>query len=273
MEIKKLSSRIYTLAKAGVAAAILPVFLIYIMIDKPDYKVMNAAAHIVVPAAGFVADGATWPIRIVGRAAANIRELSSLRGENAELRARLDAAQARSAECDILISENQKLAKELDMARDVPQKTIVAQVIHDNTAFHHSSFTISKGTESGIAPGMAVVSFQGFLVGIVSSAGQTFAKVRSLYDAKSNIPVRIAGSEIYGFLSGNGAAAPTIGFFNDPEFQNTKGLKLVSSGIRGTLPGGLPVGTTGKGSDVEVAPFSQSTEVMVLVFDDKTKYK
>lgn len=273
MNQKKISSKVFSYAKSALTAAVLPVFLIYIMIDKPDYKLMNGLSHVVLPVANWVGDVVSWPIRAIGGGIDGIRKMSNLRSENEELRAKLDEALRRGHDCDIAISENQKLTRELDMVRSMPQKAVVASVSYNNQAFHHSTFFINKGANSGIEPGMAVVSFDGVLVGIVSDAGANFAKVRALTDSKSNIPVRISGSEVYGFLQGNGDTNPTMGFFSDPEFQPTRGLKLVTSSIRGVLPDGIVVGEMSNSTDASVLRATRVSNVMVLQFDNKDKYK
>lgn len=273
MNQKKLSSKVFSYAKSAIAAALLPVILIYIMIDKPDYKIMNGLSHIVLPVASWAGDIISWPVRAVGSAATGIRELSTIRSENEELKVRLEEALRNQNECQVAISENQKLTRELDIARATPQKTIIANITQDNKAFHHNTFFINKGVKAGIEKGMAVVSFDGVLVGITSDVGVNYAKVRSLLDSKSNIPVRIAGSEVYGFLQGNGASEPTMGFFSDPEFQPAKGLKLLTSNIRGVLPDGILVGEMTGPADVKVLSPARISSVMVLDFDGKNKYK
>lgn len=273
MNQKKISSRVYSIVKSAITAAVLPVFLIYIMIDKPDYKIMNGLAKIVLPVAQWVGDGVTWPIHAIGRAASGIRELSTLRSENEELKVRLSDALRNKTECDIAISENQHLTQQLDIVKEIPQKSIISNITYNNEAFSHSTFFINKGSDAGVESGMVVISFEGSLVGIVSDVAENFAKVRSLTDSKSNIPVRIAGSEVYGFLQGNGSNTPTIGFFSDPEFQPTRGLKLITSGIRGVLPNGIPIGEMTSHKDVNVVLPSKISDVIVLKFNSKDKYK
>ncbi|MBN1325305.1 MAG: rod shape-determining protein MreC [Alphaproteobacteria bacterium] len=273
MNQKKISSKVYSIAKSALSAAILPVFLIYIMMDKPDYKIMNGLSKIVLPVAEWVGNGITWPIHAIGDATSSIRELSNLRTENEELKAKLSEAIRQKNEYDIAISENQRLTRELDIIRKTPQKSIVANITFNNNAFSHSTFFINKGINNGIEKDMAVVSFEGALVGIISDVGVSFAKVRGLTDSKSNIPVRIAGSEVYGFLQGNGSDKPTMGFFSDPEFQPTPGLKLITSGIRGVLPDGINVGEMSDNKDTKIILPSSISSVMVLKFDGKDKYK
>lgn len=272
MSQNKTSSRLYPLIKSVAAAAALPVLFTYIMIAKPDYKLMNAAAHVVLPAAHAVGDLVTWPVRAVGNLANNIRELSMLRAENEELHARLVQAMQRAETCDIAIAENQKLAREMDMAAATPAGAIIADVMHDNTAFRHSTYLISKGADDGIEPGMIAVAFDGRLAGVVIDSGVNFARVRALTDDATNIAVRVAGSEVYGFLTGAGDGAK-IGFFSDPEFQPTPGLKLVTSSISGVMPAGLPVGTMTSESDVDVTRPGRLSGVMILRFNGPDKYK
>ena len=269
----KLSSRLYTIIKSAIAAAVLPVLFIYIMIAKPDYKLMNGLAHVVLPVANWVGDVITWPIRVIGDTAENIRELSNLRIENEELRVRLDEALRDKNTCDIAILENQKLSRELDVVQSRPQESVLADIVHDNSAFHHSTFFINKGIKQGIEKGMVVISTDGILVGIITDVAPSFSRVRALTDSNSSIPVRVAGSEVYGFMQGNGSSSPTMGFFSDPEFQPSSGVKLVTSNISGVLPNGIMVGDMTNETDVNVLKPKEISRVVVLKFDTQDEYK
>lgn len=269
----KLSSRLYTIIKSAIAAAVLPVLFIYIMIAKPDYKLMNGLAHVVMPVANWVGDVITWPIRVIGDTAENIRELSNLRIENEELRVRLDEALRNKNTCDIAILENQKLSRELDVVQSRPQESVLADIVHDNSAFHHSTFFINKGIKQGIEKGMVVISTDGILVGIITDVAPSFSRVRALTDSNSSIPVRVAGSEVYGFMQGNGSSSPTMGFFSDPEFQPSSGVKLVTSNISGVLPNGIMVGDMTNETDVNVLKPKEISRVVVLKFDTQDEYK
>lgn len=273
MNQNKISSRLRTIIKSACAAAVLPVLFIYIMIAKPDYTIMNGLAHIVLPVANWVGDIITWPIRAVGDTVDNIRELSKLRTENEELRVRLDDALRNKNLCEVAMAENQKLSRELDIVQNQPKDSVVADVTYDNTAFHHSTFLINKGVKSGLSEGMVVVSTDGVLVGIITDVAPYFSRVRSLIDSNTNIAVRIAGSEVYGFLQGNGSDTPTMGFFSDPEFQPTPGIKLITSNISGVLPNGILVGEIINDTDVKVVQPKTLSRVIVLKFDTQNEYK
>ena len=264
----KLSSKLRTIIKSAVAAAVLPLLFIYIMIAKPDYTLMNGLAHVVLPVANWVGDVITWPVRAVGAAVENIRELSDLRDENARLRSALDNALKNKNACDIAMAENQKLSRELDIVQNMPHDAIIADVMYDNTAFHHSNFLINKGIRHGLENGMAVVSPDGMLVGVIIDTAPEFSRVRALTDSDTNIPVRIAGSEVYGFLHGNGSDTPTLGFFSDPEFQPSDGVKLITSNISGVMPNGIYVGETVNETDIRIRQPKTLSRVVILQFDN-----
>lgn len=274
MKQNKISSKIYPLVRAAATAAVLPVLFIYVMIAKPDYKIMNALGHVVVPVAQTIGDVVTWPFRVVGRAVGNIAEMSSLRAENEELRVRLDAALANKTACEVAIKENQKLNRELDLINSQPRGAIIADVIQDNSAMGHNTYLVNRGVRDGIESGMVVATTDMRVAGIVIDVATNFSRVRALTDADTNIAVRVVGSEVYGFMTGNGSSRPTIGFFSDPEFQPSAGIKLITSNISGILPAGLMVGELVDETDVDVVRPQQLSRVVILQFDTpQNEYK
>jgi len=176
--------------------------------------------------------------------------------------------------CDIAIAENKKLSRELDLQNAQPRDTLIADVIHDTKAIGHNTFVINRGAADGIEPGMVVTTTDMVLAGVVIDAGINFARVRALTDTDTNIAVRVIGSEVYGFMTGNGSKKPTMGLFSDPEFQPTKGLKLITSNISGVLPAGLVVGEMIDDTYVNVVSPARLSRVLVLKFDTpKNEYR
>ena len=269
----KSSFKFARIIKATLAAVALPVFVVYIMVAKPDYTIMNSLAHVVLPIAHTAGNIITWPVRIVGNGAHWIRETANLRIENEELRIRLDEALANKNACDIAILENQKLEREIDIRKSSPYQNIIADVQFDDSVFHHNTFLINRGKRSGIEKGMIVVSFDQRLVGTIIDCGSQFCRVRSLTDSDTNIAVRITGSDISGFLHGNGKSKAYIGFFNDSQFVGRKGLKVITSNISGILPAGIYVGEMINETQIDVLRPNQTSRVMVLKFNNQDSYK
>jgi rod shape-determining protein MreC len=274
MSPKKLSSRLHTLIKATLVGGLVLFMVIYLILAGPEYRLLNSVAHGFVPVAEAVGDLITWPVRKIGKITKRVHNIAKLEEENEELRAKLALANMKRTECDIAISENDKLSHELGIARQTGFSTIVADVVHDKTALHHETFLVNRGTDEGVMPGMAIVSFENRLVGIVIDSGKHFARARALTDSDTNIAIRIAGSEVYGFMHGNGLMDPTIGFFSDHQFQGTQGTNIMTSNISGVLPSGIYVGKIKNDSAVDVLSPSEISRVMILKFNSQgDKYR
>ena len=269
----KLSYKLSKIIKSAVAAVALLVFTIYIMVAKPDYNFTNSLGHFFTPIVDFAGDVVTWPIRAIGQSANWIREMSNLRSENKTLRKKLDEALSNQYTCDIAIAENKKLENEINIKHASPYDSVIADIQFDNSLSHHNTFFINKGSKSGIARGMAVVSFDNRLVGMVLDCGSAFCRVRALTDTDSSIAVRVVGTDISGFLHGNGNKDASIGLFSDAQFMGRKGLKIITSNISGILPPGIYVGETVDESRVDVLQPTNISRVMVLKYNNQDSYK
>ncbi|MCR4917360.1 MAG: rod shape-determining protein MreC [Alphaproteobacteria bacterium] len=273
MNPKKTSSRLRTIVKSAFIALLFPTMLIYIVVAKPDYKFMNGLTHVILPVFRGIGDVVTWPVRAGGDVVRYFHNISNLESENEELRARLAQALANQNECNIAILENQRLIHQLDIVHNINFQSVIADIISNNSAINHGNFLINRGSNDGIEKGMAVVSLDNTLVGMVIDAGADYARVRSLNDSNTNIPVRIAGADVFGFVRGNGSSKPTIGFFSDSKFQGSRGVKIVTSNIGGVLPADIYVGKMLNETELDVTTTGKLSRVIVLKFNTQGKYK
>ncbi len=273
MHTRRAHSRFMRFASAAITGVAAVSILIYVIVARPDYRTINNVAHITLPIIKYAGDIISWPVRIAGRAAIKIREISTLRAENEELRAKLSDAILRENEFKVAVTEVQRLQGILNLQNQTPKNTIAAEIEFDMAAFAHETFFINKGENSNVKPGMAVVDMQGQLIGQIIDVGADFARARALTDAKSNTPVRISGTNVYGFLVGNGGKDASITLLSDPNFEITENLPVVTSGIKGVMPDGLIVGMTDAYGNVFVANAVRDAAVLVLEFDGPEMYK
>ena len=111
----------------------------------------------------------------------------SLLAENKELQEKIDSL---SYSNKILVGENKELENYREMYKldkkypDYPK--VAATVISREGNNWFNIFYIDKGKKDGVNVDMNVISGNG-LVGIVSEAGEHYAKVRSIIDDKSNV--------------------------------------------------------------------------------------
>lgn len=119
---------------------------------------------------------------------------------------------------------------------------VSAAVINNSTRHPKNYFTINRGTEDGVAPGMGVVDHNG-VVGIVNVVGKRTARVISLLCEPQHFSVRLKGTPYVGSLSWKGGD-PTIAYVEEiPRHVKFRtGDSIVTSGFSTTFPEDIPVG-------------------------------
>jgi cell shape-determining protein MreC len=251
---------------------VIPIVVLVIMLDKPDYAFFNFLYRNIVPVAEFVGQGITWPVRLAGKLADSMRKNRANLRENEAVAAELEQFHRLAAENEVLTKENELLRIRLNMALEIKRPSILAKVVHDNSFAGTQSFVI----EGKALVGNIVLSSSGFLVGMISESAGRFSKIRSIRDSASNIPVRIAGTGVFGFVVGNGAADPELKFLSDGDFVPETGMMLISSGVNGNVPDGVPVGKIKSvGGDIIVEPgveLKNQESVFILMFDEDRRY-
>ncbi|MBY0439812.1 MAG: rod shape-determining protein MreC [Burkholderiales bacterium] len=138
--------------------------------------------------------------------------------------------------------ENARLRGLLDTRAGGPQSSVYAEILYS----HRDPFTrrviISKGLTDGIGAGQPVVDAAG-LVGQVTRVYPWASQVTLITDKDMTVPVQVMRSGVRGVLFGVGSdGALELRFMPfSADIQN--GDKLITSGIDGTYPAGLPVAT------------------------------
>ncbi len=200
------------------------------------------------------------------------RQVETLKKENARL-----ATQAAAAE--ELRLENERLRELLKFKRASNYKTVAARVISLGLSPYFHVVRIDKGRDDGIAVGMPVVTAKG-VVGQVVNAGSWQSEVLTLVDRSSAIDVLCQRTRSRGLLAGSGFR-DKLEFKYLSKFEDiAKGDLLITSGLDGVYPKGLPVGTVRraerdihglfyKKTDVKPAvDFDRLEEVLVIITAD-----
>lgn len=171
----------------------------------------------------------------------------SLQASNAELQNEVLNLKNQIAEYKVLLSDtvtNNDFRNRFDY--------VAAGVINNNTRHPRNFFTINKGLEDGVLPGMGVVDQNG-VVGIVNVASKHTARIISLLNETQHFSVKLKDTNYIGSLSWKGAD-PTVAYFDEvPRHAKYNiGDTIVTSGYSTTFPEGIAVGrilTRVKGSD------------------------
>ena len=223
----------------------------------------------------------TSPVRSLGAAiTAPVRGLgnifSNLTADQAtlsELQDEVDELRARNAELEEDASSAQRLQDLLDLRDTNDLQSVAARIISGSTDSWSSTVTLDKGSSSGLSAGMPVTTSSG-VIGQIVSCSATTSTVRLLSDESSSISAMVQSSRAQGMLTGSASGEVRLEMVSTSQ-EVTTGDVIVTSGLGGVFPKGLPIGevvsVTNNPGDLYLDIFvelyadtSRSEEVLVI---------
>ena len=130
-------------------------------------------------------------------------EYESLLAENAALKEELAALEEDARLADSVARENDRLRAMLSLKEANEDYQLVdCYIISRSSQEWSSSFTVNRGTSSGITAGMCAITANGEVVGLVSEAGPNYAIVKSVLDSSLEISATISSSGYNGMVQG-----------------------------------------------------------------------
>ncbi len=199
---------------------------------------------------------ATAPSQFAARMSAFFATHGALQRENADLRARLIASSPNAQRYEAAEAELAQLRK-INGAQDrLELKSTPVEVLYSGRDPFSRKLLIDKGSADGIKPGQPVIDDLG-VVGQVTRVHAKVSEVTLLTDKDQAIPVQVVrnGLRAVAFGSGTPGSLELRFMAANAEIQN--GDKLVTSGIDGTYPAGLPVATVVRIERDAVAAFAR----------------
>ncbi|WP_291510430.1 rod shape-determining protein MreC [Acidithiobacillus sp.] len=180
-------------------------------------------------------------VRLWGEGQDYLRSRDQLLRENARLRAELLQAQQELVKLPLIRSENRQLLALLDSFPVPPGRVTVAGVVAQDLSPSNQSIIIDLGSRQGIRVGQPVLA-PGGVVGQVVAVSTWNARVALLSDLDSSLPVRPEHSNTPLLLDGTGNLRELRVPFQARDTDLKPGTLLVTSGLGGRFPAGLPVG-------------------------------
>ena len=127
----------------------------------------------------------------------------SLQAENAALKEELAQLKENAREAASVSRENDRLRALLALKEAHEDYELVdSYIISRSSQEWSSSFTINKGSSSGITAGMCAITANGEVVGLVSEVGPNYAEVKSVLDSSLEISATFASSGYNGMVQG-----------------------------------------------------------------------
>ena len=173
----------------------------------------------------------------------------ALAEENRRLRAEVEHLLSWQAEATRLQVENAALRDVLHAQRQRPVPLAsTARVIADSRSPFVHTRLLDSGRGEGVEEGMAALGGGG-LAGRVVDVGARSSRLLLITDFNSKVPVLVLPSRDPAILAGDNGPLPRLDFLPlNPRVA--VGDRVVTSGVGGVLPVGLPVG---RAVEVEVA--------------------
>jgi rod shape-determining protein MreC len=210
------------LAVAGQIGVLNPFQGAFLKVTSP---VSNAFTGVFRPVAALLSD------------AGNLRELQvenrELRLENEQLRVQLVDLQ-RDAE---RVNELEEALGILEETGD--QTRVAASIVSRVSTSFDAVVSINRGSNHGIRNGMVVLSSKGTLIGTVTKTFGDSSFVRLISDSRSKVNAEVQQSKVAGIVRGNPGRTLT---FDLAQADVKVGDTIVTSGLGGNYPAGLPIG-------------------------------
>ena len=170
--------------------------------------------------------------------------LQSVREENFTLRqeiARLRQETVRMRETAVASTRLRDL---LELKERLPYPTVSAQVVGRDPSNWYRSLVINKGARDGLAVDMGVVTPAG-IIGRIVKAYDRFAIVLLLIDPNNAVTGQVQRTRDEGIVEGTEKGLARIKYL--PLLSTVKvGDQVVTSGLAGGFPRGLPIGAITK---------------------------
>lgn len=181
----------------------------------------------------------------VGNFFANMKDMASYKEKYQNAEKEIKRLEEDTRRIQKLETENKRLRDMLDLKSENPQyRYIGASVIAKDSGNWYSTFTVDKGTSSGVSKNDVVVTADG-VVGHIYEVGATWGKVMSIIDSKSSVGAIIERTNDRGMVEGD------LQFMGEGLCKMSyiaKGATLIkgdyveTSGLGGIYPGGLLLG-------------------------------
>ncbi len=127
----------------------------------------------------------------------------SLEAENISLKDQISQIQDDARDAESIKRENDRLRDLLELKKNHEDYQLVDGYIiaRDSNDWTHS-FTINRGSSSGIEEGMCAITESGQVVGLVTEVGSNYSVIKSILDSSLEISATISASGYSGMVKG-----------------------------------------------------------------------
>ena len=249
-------SRIRLMVKKFAIVLLFFTAFVMMMFNKTDTVLIDKTSSVAADIFSPVVEILAVPAKVISEILNYFYDFHNIREENKKLQEENRELVIKSSRAESLEIENRLLGKLLNYIPPKGVSFVAAKVVaEEGNAFSRALIVYTAGNEK-IKKDQVVLG-DGGIVGRVEKVGKIYSKILLITDINSKIPVMIEKSRVRGVLSGDNTSVPKL-IFTPLETQLNIGDKIVTSGVAGVFPSGLPIGkiiSTQK-NNVQVKPFS-----------------
>lgn len=177
-------------------------------------------------------------LTFVATYARGVVRLPSILREEATRERELDRLRSEVAGLHRLASENELLRSRLNLVQQSAHQLVLADVFSIRDDQHSTSFMINQGTADGVLNGMAVVTAENILAGVVVMSYDHHALVFTPGHMNLSLNVKIDGTSVLARSRGQGSTALLDLVTSQEEIP--AGRSVITAGID-KIPAALPV--------------------------------
>jgi len=180
------------------------------------------------------------PAEVIGSSADFFSTQVALKRENDALKSKQLQAANGLLMVEALRAENAQLRRLLDARERVPRRSTLAEILYTGRDPFSRKVIVDKGSHQGIEEGEAVIDDTG-VIGQVTRVYPLLAEVTLVTDKEQRVPVEVVRNGLRAIVYGGGAAGTLDLSYIAANADVQADDLLVTSGIDGTYPAGLPV--------------------------------
>lgn len=160
--------------------------------------------------------------------------------DNAQLRQQQSVDAGRLQQLAVLQMENAQLRKFFDIAQHVDYPVQMAEIIYVDRDIFRRKIIIDKGSQKNVAPGQVVIDETG-VIGQITRVYPWLSEVTLITDKDHAVPVEVLRTGLRAVVFGSGNISNLSLRYMPISSDIQVGDELVTSGIDGTYPAGIPV--------------------------------
>lgn len=185
---------------------------------------------------------ATAPVDLLGAVSSYFSTQAQLFEENAALRSRNLALSQAAQRYETAEAEAAQLRRLIGAAEKLPVKATPAEILYAGRDPYSHKVFINLGAQQGVKPGSPVADEAG-VVGQVTRVHPLVSEVTLVTDQDHALPIQVVRNGLRAIAFGGGPSGMLELRFTAGNAEIQNGDHLVTSGLDGTYPAGLPVAT------------------------------